>query len=227
MAQATEKYKFNVPPSTELHYIISAKQSGIPLDGSALVKWNVSGASFQLSSEARSSLLGKILDSKSEGAIDQYGLAPALSTEKRWRKQATTASFDRQNKLITFSASDANYPIKGGEQDRNSVIWQLISVARAVPAKFVPGSSWTFFVVGQRDAEPWIFKVVKQEKITTPLGDMGSLHVIRLPPPDSKGQQLDIWLAPGREWYPVRMRFTDPDRDYIEQSLVEVGKPAS
>ena len=39
-----------------------------------------------------------------------------------------------------------------------------------------------------------------------------------------KSQQLDIWLAPTLGWYPVRLRFTDPDQDFIEQTLASLNK---
>ena len=53
------------------------------------------------------------------------------------------------------------------------------------------------------------------------------MHIFRAPPPDDQGQKLDIWLAPGQDWYPVRLRFTDPDGDFIEQTLDAVTKKKS
>ncbi len=221
------KHKFNLPPSAELSYAITARQSGLQLGGSAQVHWMANGRKFVAASEARAVLLGKILESRSEGAVDDYGLAPVSFTEKRIRRDRTTTSFDREAGTISFTASELTYPIQGGEQDRNSAIWQLISVARASPAKFKPGSEWTFFVAGQRDAEPWTFKVVEREKISTPLGELNTLHVLKEPPPDSKGQHVDIWLSPQHEWYPVRLRYTEPDGDYIEQTLEKIDKASS
>jgi hypothetical protein len=221
------KYKINLPPSADLSYAVKAKQSGLSLDGDASVKWNVGGKKFLLVTELRSSLVGKILEVKSDGAIDEYGLAPSSFTEKRFRKDPTTATFNRASKTISFSGSDTTYPIKGGEQDRNSAIWQLISVARGAPAKFKPGSEWKFFVIGQHDADPWTFRVVKQEKIKTPLGDVNAMHLLKVNQADAKGQQVDIWLAPSLEWYPVRLRYTDPDEDFIEQTLVNIVKKPS
>ncbi len=219
---AAVKRKLNVPPSADLSYEIKARQSGLSLSGDALVQWRAADNKFSAATETRAMLIGKILEAKSEGGIDEYGLAPATFTEKRLRKERTTTTFDRQAKVIGFSASSETYPIQGGEQDRSSVIWQLLSIARAAPSKFKPGTEWTFFVAGQHDAEPWSFKVTKSEKITTPLGEVNALHILRAPPPDSKGQQLDIWLAPAFEWYPVRLRFTEPSGDLIEQSLVAI-----
>ena len=188
------------------------------------MKWATDNKKFTVATETRAMLVGKILDAKSEGVIDEYGLAPTTFTEKRFRKDLTTVSFDRDAKTISFTGSNQTYPIKGGEQDRSSAIWQLIAIARGAPAKFKTASNWTFFVAGQHDAEPWTFKVVRQEKIDSPLGKLTALHMVKAPPPNAKGQQLDIWLAPSLEWYPVRLRFTETDGDFIEQTLEKIGK---
>ena len=222
-ANPANRYKTSMPPSAELSYAIKAKQKGIPVEGEALMRWSVDAGKFTATNEARAVLVGKILDARSEGTVDAFGLAPASFTEKRFRKEAATTTFDRAAGTIRFSNSEQTYPIKGGEQDRNSVIWELVAVARATPAKVKPGTSWDFVVAGVRDAEPWTFKVVKQEKIGTPLGEMNVLHVTRIPLADSKEQHIDIWLAPSVEWYPVRIRYSEDDGDFIEQTLRAVG----
>ena len=216
--------KISLPPSAELHYRIKAKQSGLTIDGDGSVQWEAGGGKFSVSSESRAGIFGKVLEAKTVGEIDQFGLAPTSFQDKRFRKPATTTTFDRQTKSISFSTAPVTYPIKGGEQDRNSVIWQLIAVARGAESKFKPGSEWIFFVAGQRDAEPWSFKVGQTEKIRTALGELNAVHIVRAPPPDAKGQRLDIWLAPSHEWYPARLRFTDPDDEFIEQTLDAITK---
>jgi len=218
------KVKINLPPSADLSYSIQAKQKGMPIEGDAVMRWNVSDTTFSVSNEARAMIVGKILDTKSQGIVDANGLAPTGFTEKRFRRPLTTTSFDRSANLITFSSSDEQYPIKGGEQDRNSVIWQLAGVARGMPAKFKTGFTWKVVVAGQRDADEWTFKVVGQDKIRTPLGELNSLHVQRVPVPDSKDQHLDIWLAPTLEWYPVRVRYSEDNGDYIEQTLQQLDR---
>src|SRR4051812_10309985 len=80
------KYKFNVPPSAELNYSIRAKQNGISLGGVGVVRWIAGGKKFSVAQEAHAMLLGRILDSKTEGLIDDYGLAPQSFIEKRIRR---------------------------------------------------------------------------------------------------------------------------------------------
>lgn len=223
-AQAAAKpaYPTNVPPAAELSYAIRARQSGLSINGESQMQWRHADNRYTLVIETRAMLVGKILDERSEGAIDASGLAPARYTEQRFRKAETSVTFNRDARLISFSASDRTYPIRGGEQDRASVILQLSAAARAAPAKVRTGSSWNFFVVGQRDADPWTFKVGAQEKVAGPDGDVMAWHVTRNPPPGSEEQQLDIWLAPALQWYPVKLRFTEGGGDFIEQTLRKV-----
>jgi len=218
----------DLPPSAELQYTIKARQSSLPLSGDASVKWQLSGAAgeqkYSIATETRAMLVGKILDASSSGGIDRHGLAPDKFIEKRFRKAESTTTFDRHSKQIRFTESAEQYAIKGGEQDRTSATWQLVALARAAGDKFAPGSEWGFLVAGRRDAEPWSFKVVARETINTPLGELATLHVVKAPPPDSKDQRLDLWLAPSQEWYPVRLKFSDADGDYVDQLISSIKK---
>lgn len=220
------KRPVNLPPSAQLDYTIRARQSGLSISGDAVVKWQTDGHDYSVEAITRAMILGKILEAKSDGKIDDFGLAPTQFTDKRFRKSITTTTFNRDatGGTITFSPSDASYPIKGGEQDRTSIVWQLVAVARSAAKQFKPGSDWVFFVAGQRDAEPWTFKVINQEKITTGTGEVDAVHIFREPPPDATEQRLDIWLAPSLEWYPVRIRFTDPNNDFVDQTLDKISK---
>ncbi|MDE2429796.1 MAG: DUF3108 domain-containing protein [Burkholderiales bacterium] len=217
--------RYNLPPSAELHYHIKAKQSGIPLSGSALVRWQVgSDQKYSIQTETRAMIVGKILDASSHGSIDEYGLAPDQFVEKRFGKPATTSNFDRKSKTLSFTASDATYVLKGGEQDRTSATWQLVAQARAAADKFKPGTEWKMLVAGRRDADPWTFKVIASETLHTADGELATIHITKAPPPDSKDQQLDLWLAPSKDWYPVRLKFSDADGDFVDQVLESVQK---
>lgn len=216
------KAAISPPPSANLDYAINASQKGLSLNGTAMLHWTSSKERYAISTETRAALLGKILEAKSEGAIDASGLAPLTSSEKRFRKDPTTTTFNRETRSISFSASDASYPIKGGEQDRNSVVWQLATVARSTPAKFKTGASIPMVVAGQKDADAWTFKVGKSENIQTAIGNLKTVKVSKLIKAGDKEQKIDIWFAPGKEWYPVRIRFTEPSGDFIDQTIVKI-----
>jgi len=220
---APVKRAVELPPSADLAYDLNAQQKSIGLKGDALITWRAGDGKYDVNVEARVQLLGKLNEYRSQGAVDAYGLAPDTFTEKRYRKDATTTTFVRDENVISFSGAKLPYVMKGGEQDRASITWQLASVARAAgEAKFKPGSEWTFIVAGRRDAEPWTFKVIKQEKIRTGMGELDTIHVKR-EPRDSRGDSVEVWLAPGQEWYPVKIRFED-ERDTIDQTVKSITR---
>ena len=80
------------------------------------------------------------------------------------------------------------------------------------------------FVAGRRDAEVWTFKVIGSEKISTAMGEQNTIHISKAPPPDSRDQTLDIWLAPDLEWYPIRLKFSDANGEFIDQMLESIKK---
>jgi hypothetical protein len=219
-----QKRPFDLPPPADLSYELSAHQGGFSLNGKALITWRSGDGKYLTTAESRVALLGKLTENRSQGTIDAFGLAPAEFYEKRFRKDATTSTFDRAAKTLSFSDGDQTYPLKGAEQDRASVTWQIIAQARAAADSVKPGLRWAYFVAGRKDADPWIFRFIKREKITTPAGNFDTWHVIREETPAVKGQKLDIWLAPSQEWYPVKLRFNDDDKDYVEQALEKVTR---
>ena len=223
-APAPERPRADAPPPVELRYAIQAREKGVHLKGNARIRWQAANGRYSMTNETRAMLLGTILEEKSEGAIDAYGLAPSSFMQQRYRKPATRTSFDRAAGVIRFSGSASTHPIHGGEQDRGSAIWQLMAIARAAPARFKPDSNWTFHVAGPRDVDPWTFRVVAREKIRTPQGELAAVHIQRLTAPDSRDQQIDIWLAPALEWLPVRLRYTEKNGDNIEQTLESMSR---
>ncbi|MYM35991.1 DUF3108 domain-containing protein [Duganella sp. FT94W] len=214
----------NPPPSADLSYNLKVKQSGLSLGGVATVQWRAGDGKYSINAESRAAIFGKVVENQSEGLLDDFGLAPLTFHEKRIRKDPYTTSFKRDTKTIAFTESDTTYPLIGGEQDRLSAQWQLAAIARAAPDKFKPGSEWNMFVAGRRDAEPWSFKVTGIETIQTGAGEVSAVHLVKEPPAKSPGQQVDLWLAPSMDWYPVRVRFNDPDGDFVDQVLDKVVK---
>lgn len=224
-APAPVKRPFELPPSADLQYDLQARQRGFSLKGDAIVRWRAGDGKYAVKAESRVPVFGTITDNRSSGAIDAYGLAPAEFHEKRFRKDPTTSTFDREARSLRFSDGKQEYRLKGGEQDRASITWQLAAVARGAGAKFRPGTQWPFFVAGRNDAETWVFKVMGREKLKTGLGEVEAVRVERLPVAGKEDQQLEIWLAPRHEWYPVKLRYADGDKEKIEQTLKTVTKP--
>ena len=216
--------KINPPPSTKLDYVIRADIHGLSLEGNGTIDWQLTSSKYRLQFDTRSSLLGLLLSERSEGSVEQRNLQPATFYSKRFRKDPTTVNFDRQAGSIIFPGETAPIKLEGGEQDRISVLWQLLSMVRATPARFNAGSPWKFFVIGHRGGEAWTFTVDGKQRLRTALGEVDSLHLIHLPPEHSNAPKVDIWLAQSMDWMPVRIRFSEENGDTIEQTLERIQK---
>lgn len=219
----------NPAPSADLIYKIKSNQKGIPVSGEAKIQWRLlDGAGeklrYSLASETSVSLLGKILSTSSAGQVNDNGLVPELFIEKRFRRQQTQTNFDKRNKQIIFSGGEPPVPLKGGEQDRLSVTWQLVALARYAGEQLRNGLEWRMTVAGVHDADIWSFQILGKTTLRTELGDVEAIHILRAPPSDALGQHLELWLAPSLDYYPVRISFTDNNGDKVDQRISKIQK---
>ena len=214
-------YRFRMPPPVQLKYDVQALRDGKVVYGSGKIGWRADGGRYQVDGEA-SVLFFTVLRFQSVGAIDEFGVAPELYSEKRFRRSETVTRFERDTGRIRFSASDASYARAGGEQDRASIVWQLAAIGLGDPGRYTPGAALELFVAGVRDAEPWVIQVIGLEQTETPAGSAEAWHVVRVPRPGSYEQKLDIWLAPQHWWYPVRLRFTETNGEYLDMALTSL-----
>ena len=210
-----------MPPSAQLKYDVQALRDGKVVYGSGKIAWRADGERYQVDGEA-SVLFFTVLNFQSVGAIDAFGVAPELYSEKRFRRPESLTRFERNSRLIRFSASDASFPRADGAQDRASIVWQLAAIGLGDPGRYTPGAALELFVAGVRDAEPWLIQVIGLEQTDTPAGSTEAWHVVRAPRPGSYEQKLDIWLAPQHWWYPVRLRFTETNGEYLDMAVTSV-----
>ncbi|MBK4736533.1 DUF3108 domain-containing protein [Noviherbaspirillum pedocola] len=212
---------FRMPPSAELKYEVQALREGQTVYGSGKIAWRSGGTGYEVRGEA-GVLFFTLLEFGSRGMVDEHGVAPTIYTEKRFRRSETATHFRREEGLISFSSSTVTYPRHGGEQDRASIVWQLAALGLGEPGRFAPGAQIDVFVAGVRDGETWSMKVQGLEDIDTASGRIRAWHVVRVPRPGSYEQKLDIWLAPERHWYPMRLRWTETNGEYLDMSASSV-----
>jgi hypothetical protein len=224
LAQAVEITTVKPPPPAQLIYKAHADVRGIVLEGESEIDWRWDAKHYQLSLETRAALTGVLLADSSEGGFDRNGLAPDSYTARRFMKNKSVARFDRVAGEIDFAGDGTAYKLKGGEQDRISVLWQLLSMMRARPADFKPGTRKSFYVAGHRGGDAWTFEVKEKSRLRSAFGNIETLHVAYIPEDKSTKTQVDVWFAPSQDWFPVRIRFSEPNGDYIDQTLEQVNR---
>jgi len=209
------------PPSADLSYTVRAQRSGSTTEGNGKIFWRAGQSHYSITGEA-GILFFTLLRYQSTGSLSQQGIAPELYTEKRFRKPATNTHFHRERQVISFSASAATYPRKGDEQDRASVIWQLASLGRGDGAKLVPGLTFELPIAGSRSVSSWRIYVNGKQTIHVGGSSTEAWHLSLLPAEHSYEQQLELWLAPQKEWYPVKLLYTDVKGGHLEMLLSKI-----
>ena len=214
-------YKVSLPPPAELtHDVERTDAGGANWSGQAVMAWRRDGAAYRLSVVASVTMVVTInlVELTSEGTVGEQGIVPRLMTEKR-RSKALTATHFAQGR-ITFSATPASYAMLPGTQDKATFPMQLAGIARADPAQL--GSDIELMVGEDKHANPFRFVVQGQEEIDTGMGRMATWRLTRLPRPGSYSSRLDVWLAPGHEWYPVRIRSTEANGAVTTQTIRKI-----
>ena len=218
-------YAINPPPSAELRYNAHSSHKGQDIHGSGRILWQSSGSNFGVKGEFNILFLS-LLNFNSVGTIDpKHGLSPLLYAEKRMRRAETNTHFQRERNVISFSASTLAYERPGGEQDRASIVWQLVGIGRRDGSQFAPGADLDIAVAGIRDAVAWKIHIIGIEEVDTGLGKVRAWRLSRTARKGTYEQSLDVWLAPQHEWYPVKLRYTNANGDFLDLSLSEI-KPA-
>jgi hypothetical protein len=218
---APRRYQVDLPPPADIMLDVARTDAdGTRWSGEALLSFRRGAGRYRVQVEAGIRVVFarvNLVVLTSEGAVDDAGLAPVTMTEKRRGRALTATHFNRDGGTITFSASGNAYPLAGGAQDKASVPLQLAGIARADPGQL---SGDIEIQVGEdRDASVYRFVVLGQEQIDTRMGRLQTWHLSRPPRPGSYSSRLDIWLAPGRGWYPVQIRNTEASGAVTTQTV--------
>lgn len=225
------RYKVQLPPSATFDMDVARVDAdGTKWSGAATMTWHTDGSRYRASVEAGISLLVtrlNLLVLRSEGAIDDNGIAPDKVTEKRARRAETATHFNRGGEgggggggTITFSASGRSFPLLAGAQDKATVPFQLAAIGRADVNQF--GADIDIQVGEDKDAGIYRFQLVGEDELDTRMGKLVTWHLTRPPKPGSYSSRLDIWLAPGLQWYPVQIRNTEASGALTTQTVSQI-----
>lgn len=153
---------------------------------------------------------------ESTGKVVGGGLRPLRFEQKRARdsRRDVDATFDWERGVMrsTFRGESSEVALPSDTQDRLSLMYQLMR-ARAVEGTMkVP-------MANGRKVELYTYRLVREEKLTTPAGEFDTLHFERVTgkPTESRA---DVWLAKDRFNFPVRVVFDDPRGFRLDQILV-------
>lgn len=209
-----------IPQPVKIHYDVQVTARGIPASGKAMLHWRHDGNKY----EARLEVTGTLLPTRvqtSTGVVTREGLQPLRFSDKYRNEEAT--HFERDTGKVIFSANRPAADLLQGAQDRLSVVLQLAAIVGGDPSYYPPGTTIAIPTAGTRDSETWIFAVDGEEDIQLPIGQLRALKLSRQPRKDYD-TRVELWLAPGMDYAPVRLRLTYPNGDSVDQRWSSADK---
>jgi len=211
-APEPQRGRIAVPAPFELRYQVTAVARRQPVQGTSQLLWTQSEDGYEASFDVMVDGMAARRQ-HSAGQVTAEGLRPLRFAEKIRGEQAT--HFEREAGRVSFSNNRPAVALLAGAQDRLSVLIQLSAMFAGDPGKYPPGTSIVVQTATTREAENWVFTVEAQEQLQLPAADMTTVKLIRLP----RGEydpRMEIWLAPGKAYVPVRLRLTQPNGDWVD-----------
>lgn len=212
---------FTVPGSTRLRYQVAIFARGFDLKGRAELTWRQDGGNYEAQLELIPPI-GSARVQQSSGRITASGLEPARFADRARSEEA--AHFERDKGRLVFSNNRPEAPLLAGAQDRLSVLLQLGAMIGGEPARYPPATTISVQTASAREADVWLFTVEGDEELTLPGGRLKALKLTRNPRKEFD-QKVELWLAPGMDYVPVRVRLTQGNGERYDLMWSATDKP--
>ena len=154
----------------------------------------------------------------SRGAVTPAGLRPEQFDYGRLddASKNVSAAFDWGAKQLhlTFDGRNETIPLPQDTQDRVSLMYQFM---------FLPPEKLTdlaFHMTNGKKIETYRYQLAGTELIDTPLGKMNTLRLVKQREPDDNA--VEVWLAPERNFFPVRLLILENDGSRFEQVITRL-----
>jgi len=225
-ASAPDATTFDWPPSTRLSYRVTGDVRG-PVEGHAQVEWLRQGLRYQVHLDLSVALLASRRVS-SDGVITPAGLAPRRYDEetrvvlREPRRLAVELSPD------TVTLADGRVlPRPEGVQDSASQFVQMTWLFNARPELLQPGQSITFPLALPRRLEEWVYDIVGPATVSTPAGELATVHVRPRREAGRGDLTAELWVAPSLQHLPVRLQIRQGPMvlDLLLERLPEQAAP--
>jgi hypothetical protein len=216
---------FEWPPSTRLDYVLSGNFRG-EVQGHARVQWIRQGSHYQvhLDIEVGPSFAPLIWRRiTSDGELGVQGLTPQRYEEAtRLPLQAVRRLTMRFTPEVVTLADGSLSAALPGLQDTASQFVQLTWLFTTQPQLLQAGNTVTLPLALPRRVGNWIYDVLGEERLVTPVGEIDAFHlrprlgVLR----GLNELRAEIWIAPILQYLPVRIR-VEHDAETFADLLLE------
>jgi hypothetical protein len=177
------------------------------------------GRSYSIVSETRGrGILAPFGNKRTvRGRIFPQGLRPDEYRDERPFGWVASAKFNWESRSVTQErkGKSETLQMQGAAQDPLSLAYTFAFV----PPK---GKEYEIIRADGRGLTLFRFKVVGNEKLATPAGEMQTLHIVKVRDgPEDKS--TDIWFAAERDFLPVRVLVVDKDGSRVDQIITRIG----
>ncbi len=224
LASAAATPAFEWPPSTRLTYVLSGNYRG-EVHGNARVQWVRQDARYQVHLDISIGPSFAPLISRrmtSDGELGERGLTP------RRYDEATRVLFQQPGRAtVLFSpervtlANGSQHEALPGVQDTASQFVQLTWLFTTQPELLRAGNTVTLALALPRRTGRWVYDVLGQEKLATPIGVLDTYHLKPRLGERRPGNELsaEVWFAPTLQYLPVRLRISQDADTFIDLVL--------
>lgn len=154
----------------------------------------------------------------SSGAVTPAGLRPEQFEYGRLddASKNVSATFDWQAGQLhmAFDGRNETIALPQDTQDRVSLMYQFM---------FLPAERFgklAFHMTNGRKIEPYRYQLAGAGPIDTPLGTLNTLRLVKQREPGDNA--VEVWLAPERNYIPVRLLIVENDGSKFEQIITRL-----
>ena len=212
----------NASPPASVTASYDVYQNGLPV---AVVQeaFEKNGARYRIVSESNpAGLLALFVRTRikmhSSGAVTPAGLRPEQFDYGRLddASKNVSAAFDWRTGQVrlTFDGRSETLLLPHDTQDRVSLMYQFMFL----PAEKLSGLD--FHMTNGKKIEPYRYHLAGAELIDTPLGKLNTLRLVKQREPDDNA--VEVWLAPERNFFPVRLLILENDGSKFEQVITRL-----
>lgn len=207
-----------MPSQVSAEYHLTSR--GLPI-GRVKESFVRSGDTYTIHSVSRSEgLLRAVYDEQitlhSNGRVDEGGLRPYAFEERRSRdsRRDVNATFDWERGVMQsrFRGETSEQALPRDTQDRISMMYQFMHAAPRT-------GNLVLAMSNGRKVEQYTYRLVDEPRISTPLGELETLHFERVTE-SPRESRAEVWLAKQHHNFPVRIVFDDPRGLRVEQTIV-------
>jgi hypothetical protein len=220
-ASAVPVPAFEWPPSTRLTYVLSGNYRG-EVHGNARVQWVRQGSRYQVHLDVAIGPSFAPLMSRrmtSDGELGEQGLVPRRYDEATRLpfQQARRSTLQFTPEQVTL-ANGSQHEALAGVQDAASQFVQMTWLFTTQPELLRAGNTVTMPLALPRRMSRWVYDVLGQERLMTPIGELDTYHLKPRLGERRPGNELsaEVWFAPSLQYLPVRIRIQQDAETFLD-----------